>query len=60
MRKICSKCKEEFTLSIEEEELDEAGFLNRPICDDCFEDEESNCFGGIPEYESCSDADCGL
>ena len=47
-------------LSIEEEELMEAGFLNRPICDDCFEEEESNCFGGIPEYDSHSDADCGL
>lgn len=60
MKKECCKCHEKFILSNEEETMLEAGTLERLICDDCFCDEEENDFGGTPEYESYSDADCGL
>lgn len=42
MRKICSICHQSYVLSVEEEELEEAGFLENKICDDCFEETKQN------------------
>lgn len=59
MKAKCSKCHETYTLSVEEEELLEAGYLSERICDDCYYDSEIDpC--DIAEYMSYSDADCGL
>lgn len=42
MRKICSVCHQSYVLSVEEEELEEAGFLENKICDDCYRETESD------------------
>lgn len=42
MRKICSICHQSYVLSVEEEELEESGFLENRICDDCFEETEQD------------------
>jgi len=60
MKAKCSKCHDNFILSAEEENLMEAGYLQNPICDDCYEEETGFDPAEIAEYMSHSDADCGL
>ena len=58
MRKICSICHQSFILNAEEEELEEAGFLSDPICDDCYDNAEISIHN--EEDINRNDADNGL
>lgn len=60
MKARCTKCGDNFILSAEEEDLMEAGYLQNPICDDCYEEETGIDPAEFAEYMSYSDADPGL
>lgn len=59
MKGKCCKCGCQYEMTAEEIELYFDGGLEREICEECFEDEEST-FGYYPDFPEFSDADPGL